>query len=406
MEIYYIMPMKTSSQLNRITQLGHNEVSIRNSRIGTDTCDSTNLSTFFAQTDQKLSSEPLLASVIIPVKNGAAVLPTCLSGLARQTAPSVNFEVIVVDDGSTDQTAELVKSTAEIWASNEGPKLHLVQEQSVGAAAARNIGVAASHGEVLFFTDADCEPTSDWIETVLNLLEDPEITGVAGRYNTHQSSIIAKLCQVEFENRYDHVKNFETIDFIFTHSAAVRKCAFEEVGGFDIRMPNSGEDLEFAYKLIKAEKKLVFSHQAVVFHRHPERVIDYIKKKISRGYWRTLIIKRYPLKLKADTYTPPGLKLQIVLSWSILVLAGLGAITSIFGHFNIARIALISISAGMFVFLVTAVPFVLRMKGDYQMKLLAPVFLFIQATSIGLGVIQALRSKIEDFTLAGRRGTG
>jgi cellulose synthase/poly-beta-1,6-N-acetylglucosamine synthase-like glycosyltransferase len=391
------------SQLNGFTQPGYNKVLIRSKRMGVNTSSYTSPATDSSTNDKKTDIEPLFASVIIPVKNGAEVLPACLSGLARQTIPVSNFEVIVVDDGSTDQTTEVVKRTVESWTKTNGPRLRLILEQSVGAAAARNRGVAASHGEILFFTDADCEPADDWLETVLNLFEDPEITGVTGRYNTRQSSIIAKLCQVEFENRYNYVRNFETIDFLFTHSAAVRKDAFNEVGGFDIRMPNSGEDLEFAYKLIRADKKLVFSNQAVVFHRHPYRMVDYIKKKISRGYWRTLIMKRYPVKIKADTYTPPGLKFQIGLSWCILSLAGLGFIASILGFFMISRIIFILLSAGLVSFFISTFPFLKKIRGDWRVKFFAPLFLFIQAASIGLGVIKAIPCRIEDFTLAGRR---
>ena len=97
------------------------------------------------------------ASVIVPVYNGAATLGGCLRALAQQTLPRAWYEVIVVDDGSADESAAI--------AAREG--VCVLRQEHAGAAAARNRGACAARADILLFTDADCEPQQDWIEAML-----------------------------------------------------------------------------------------------------------------------------------------------------------------------------------------------------------------------------------------------
>ncbi|MBI2467114.1 MAG: glycosyltransferase family 2 protein [Candidatus Rokubacteria bacterium] len=91
-----------------------------------------------------------LASVVIPAYDAEATLPACLAALARQSLAPERFEVIVVDDGSTDATAQVAERAG----------VRVVRlPANAGPAAARNRGAQAARGEVLVFTDADCEPT-------------------------------------------------------------------------------------------------------------------------------------------------------------------------------------------------------------------------------------------------------
>ena len=106
------------------------------------------------------SSEPILASVVVPVYNGARCLPRCLASLQRQTHPRV--EILVVDDGSTDGTPALVNAPVRLL-STGGRK---------GPGAARNVGARAATGAVLFFTDADVVAPPEWIAKALKAREE------------------------------------------------------------------------------------------------------------------------------------------------------------------------------------------------------------------------------------------
>lgn len=324
------------------------------------------------------------------------MLPGCLQALKKQTCPSDSFEVIVVDDESTDETVAQLEDLASTW-SNEGdcPALRLVKQDWHGAGAARNRGVVEARGEVILFTDADCEPLDDWVTRMIEPLNDPAVSAVAGAYLTRQPSIIARLAQAEFEERYRYVDQHASIDIAFTHSAAFRKDVFVDSGGFDERMPNNSDDLELSYRIATSGHRIVFARQGLVYHRHPATLLDYMRKKFGRGYWRTLVFKRYPEKLVVDSYTPPLLKAQIFL----VGLAVLLLVASLFGPIWLAyggALALVAV-------LVTGIPFARRIRGSLKIKAAAPFFLLAQATAIAAGVVFGTFDRIEHYDVGGRR---
>ncbi|MFQ5886888.1 MAG: glycosyltransferase, partial [Anaerolineae bacterium] len=186
------------------------------------------------------------ASVIVPAHNAAKTIEECLEALHRQSLPGGDYEVIVVDDGSSDSTREKV--------AEYGAKL-LTQDHQ-GPAVARNLGVAQAQGEIVLFTDADCVPTSDWIETMLTPFRDDQIVGTKGIYRTHQKELVARFVQLEYEDKYDLMRKERYIDFVDTYSAAYRKEVFNNNEGFDPAFPRaSGEDTEFSYRLAERGHK-------------------------------------------------------------------------------------------------------------------------------------------------------
>ena len=109
----------------------------------------------------------LLASVIIPAYNAAASIGACLEALAHQTLAAGDFEVIVVDDGSTDTTPRVAEQFG----------VRVVRGTHGGPAAARNLGASLATGQFLLFTDADCVPEPDWAEQMLRPLLTTDAVG-------------------------------------------------------------------------------------------------------------------------------------------------------------------------------------------------------------------------------------
>ena len=97
-------------------------------------------------------------AVVIPVWNGEAVLGRCLDALARQTLPRDAYQIIVVDNGSSDATPEIARSY---------PGVELLEEPRPGSYVARNLGIERVQAPITVFTDADCEPAPDWLEQVV-----------------------------------------------------------------------------------------------------------------------------------------------------------------------------------------------------------------------------------------------
>jgi len=255
------------------------------------------------------------ASVVIPVFNGERTLGRCLEALERQDFPG-RYEVLVVDDGSTDATPEMAAQFS----------VRYIRQEQRGPAAARNLGAQAARGRYLLFTDADCVPEPDWIRQMTLPFQDPEVVAVKGAYRTDQRSLMARLAQLEFLERYRLLARHRFIDMVDTYSAAYRREMFLGVGGFDPSFPlPNNEDTELSYRMSQLGYRMVFNPRAVVRHLgHPDDPWSYARLKFQRGYWRAKVYRRFPSKALRDTYTPHGLKLQC--ACSLLLLAALGAL--------------------------------------------------------------------------------
>jgi len=257
----------------------------------------------------------LLISIVIPTYNNIELLNNCLSSLLNQSFPTDKYEIIVVDDGSTDSTADMVKS---IRAEN---RIKYFYQPNQGPALARNQGAEIARGDIIVFTDSDCVARKDFIEQIYKSFADnPEIAGVMGAYRTRQRNMVSRFAQAEFENRYRKLARPRYIDFVATYAAAFRRNIFLELKGFDPGFPvASNEDVEFSYRLAERGYKMVFNPGAIVYHRHPETVYDYLKSKFGRAFWRMQVYKLHPEKIQKDSYTPQPLKFQILLSILLLI---------------------------------------------------------------------------------------
>ncbi len=131
-------------------------------------------------------------SIIIPTFNGASRINNCLDALLKQTAER-DAEILVVNDGSTDNTADVVTRHAGI---------RLVSQANAGPAAARNRGASEARGTIILFTDDDCVPMPNWLDAMIKPFDDPEVVGAKGVYRSHQKSLVARFVQIEYEDRY------------------------------------------------------------------------------------------------------------------------------------------------------------------------------------------------------------
>ncbi|HIC90427.1 MAG TPA: glycosyltransferase [Anaerolineae bacterium] len=311
-----------------------------------------------------------MISVIVPAYNAADTINACLNALAAQTIPQDAYEVIVVDDGSTDDTAERARAA--------GARVR--QQANQGPAAARNLGARHARGDLLLFTDADCAPAPDWIERLSAVFADPDVVGAKGAYLTHQQGLVPRFVQAEYEDRYDRMAQAETIDFIDTYSAAYRRDVFLENGGFDPILPTASvEDQEFSFRLAQKGYKLVFVPEARVYHRHDPTLRDYVRRKFYIGYWKALLTQWHPERLVHDSHTPQVLKLQMVL------VALLGPTLLATPFWNAGRWATLALAA---LLSASAIPFVVKTaRRDPPIALIAPGMLVVRAVALLSGFV-------------------
>jgi glycosyltransferase involved in cell wall biosynthesis len=310
------------------------------------------------------------ASVVIPAYNAARTLPACLAAFAHQTHPCTDFETIVADDGSTDDTA--------LVAAHAGAS-RVLRLPHLGPAAARNSGIAAAQGEVILFTDADCRPAPDWLGQMLRLLDEPGVSGVKGSYKSDQREVVARLAQCEFEERYDRQERLPSIDFVDSYAAAFRAQVLQEAGGFNPVFPQANnEDVDLSYRLAERGFRLVFNRQAVVYHHHVATWRRYASLKTRRGYWRIVVYRLHPGKALHDSYTPQLLKLQVLLVYLALGLA----LLALFWPPLLGGTVL-----GLAALLLTSLPFTrLVARLDRPVAGWAPCFILVRACAFAAGV--------------------
>jgi glycosyltransferase involved in cell wall biosynthesis len=320
-------------------------------------------------------------SVIVPTFNGATRIGACLDALVPQVKKHAG-EILVVNDGSTDQTA-VVAATY--------PGVIVLDQPNAGPAAARNHGAMKAIGDIILFTDDDCVPTSAWLSEMLRPFVDPEVIGVKGVYRTDQESIVARFVQIEYEDKYRLVAKRELIDFVDTYSAAFRRSYFLATDGYDASFPVAcAEDVELSYRMSARGWKMKFAPKAVVCHIHPNSLANYLKKKYKFAYWRVFAVRKNPEKAIADSHTPQLMKLQLLFFPALLFAVVLDRAVRPYVPFML--LVLIA-------FLISTVPFSLRAMGkDFAVGVLSPVFLALRSGAQFLGtcagVCAALRKPL------------
>lgn len=315
------------------------------------------------------------ASVIVPAYNAEKTIGQCLDVLASQTISRSEYEIIVVDDGSTDTTAEVV-------ARYEGIKL--IKQGNAGPAAARNNGAKLAQSPIIVFTDSDCIPQPDWLEKMIGPLEaDPQISAVKGAYLTRQKQIAARFVQMEYEDKYDLLKKRQNIDFIDTYSAAFRREVFLQFNGYDTSFRVAcAEDVELSYRMHNAGHKMIFAPQALVYHLHPETLAAYFRKKYKFAYWRMLAVRKNPNKMVSDSHTPQVMKLQLLLAPVIIALLLMGLLDIVFFYGSVVAIL---------IFLLTSIPFIFKaLSKDFVVGILSPFLLLGRGLAQFAGVFMGL----------------
>ena len=318
----------------------------------------------------------LTYSIIVPVYRAVEVLPRCLAALIDQSVPCDDYEIIVVDDGSPDQTAEVAEKILE------GSNGRVIRAAHGGPAHARNVGARAARGEILAFTDADCEPDHDWLERLTAALQDETVSGARGVYRTRQKSLVARFVQQEYQEKYDRLAHQATIDFVDTYSAAYRRDVFWSVNGFDSTLIMN-EDQELSFRLATKGHRLIFVPQAVVYHQHVTSLWKYARRKYGIGYWKTLVLKQHPGKAVRDSHTPQIIKAQIGLLASALLTTGATVL-----DYDWALAADIA----WLLLLVSMLPLLSKIaQRDPAVIPIAPLMIGARALSLGLGLLRGFQ---------------
>ena len=211
-------------------------------------------------------TSPPRVSVVIPTYNRVDMLICCLRALQAQRMSRADYEVVVVDDGSTDGTAEALRE----WIPSTDMAVHASSRPNGGPATARNEGIGVARGALIAFVDDDCIPEPDWLKSLIDALpRDASCAGIGGRIVGASDALISRY--IDWRGLMEHQRTEEEINYLVTANALFHKHCLLEVGGFNERFRwAGGEDPELARRLRARGYYFAATERALVVHRHRE----------------------------------------------------------------------------------------------------------------------------------------
>lgn len=229
-----------------------------------------------------------LISVVVCCYNEERVIRDCLEGLRKVEYPA--FEVIVVDDGSTDGTASIAKEYG----------VDVISTPNRGLSSARNTGIRAAQGEIVAFIDGDAYPDPHWLTYMAAAFATTQHAGIAGPNVAPPGDGWFADCVDNAPGNPTHVLLSDDVaEHIPGCNMAFRKRHLEAIGGFDTRFRTAGDDVDVSWRLQEKGWTLGFHPSAMVWHHRRNSLRAYWKQQRGYGYAESLLEKKWPDKYNA-----------------------------------------------------------------------------------------------------------
>jgi len=226
-------------------------------------------------------------SVIVCSRNGRWRIGACLEAIGAQTHPA--FETIVVDDGSADGMADFVE--------REFPEMRVIRLGGGGLSAARNAGAKAARGGILAFTDDDCRPDPEWLVGLDREFADKSraADAVGGPNLPPRPSGLATAVVAAAPGAPSHVMIDDSeAEHLPGCNLAVRREAFEKIGGFDERFQTAGDDVDFCWRLRAEGLRIGFAPTAFVWHDRRPDALGYLRQQWGYGRAEAMLTEKFP----------------------------------------------------------------------------------------------------------------
>ncbi len=203
-------------------------------------------------------------SIIVPIKNRGSLLPNLIKNLSNLNYP--HYEIIIVDDCSTDNTKNLLKKY---------PIKYVLLEKSVGSAEARNIGISKAKNNIIALTDSDCFVSRNWLNDLVPFLNKYDIVGGKVEFCDRIEKKLNPSIKVE-----SVLNKKSPVNFLNSSNMLFKKELVTHTGGFlNYRI----EDLEFSWRALKKGYKLIYVPKGLVIHHGKRTTLENIKKYIQYG---------------------------------------------------------------------------------------------------------------------------
>ena len=223
-------------------------------------------------------------SVVICSYNGASTCESCLASMEKIRYP--DFEVIFVDDGSTDRTQEILKNF---------PRVRNIQQKNMGLSYARNVGMNAATGEVVVYTDSDCEADEDWLYFLGLALVRSGHTGMGGpNLIPDEGSWVADCVGLSPGGPTHVMVDDRTAEHVPGCNMAFYTWALKQINGFDPQYRKAGDDVDVIWRLQDLGYSIGFAPAAQVWHYRRNTIAAYLKQQRGYGEAEALLKYKHP----------------------------------------------------------------------------------------------------------------
>jgi mycofactocin system glycosyltransferase len=233
-------------------------------------------------------------SVVIPVKDRADELGRCLESIARIDYPQELLQVIVVDDGSSDNSADVAVAHGALIIPSGGV--------GRGPAAARNVGAQAADGDILAFIDSDCTASTGWLGELLPSFSEANVVAVGG--------LVDGMCRDSAVDRYEAVMSSLSLGareqsggsgddtfYLPSCNLLVRRAPFLRAGGFNDEM-HVGEDVDLTWRLRDAGWTIAYLPSGRVYHEHRSSIRSFMSRRFDYGTSEGMLQRLHPHRHK------------------------------------------------------------------------------------------------------------
>ena len=235
-------------------------------------------------------------SIVVPVYNSESTINACIISLINQNYPKEKYEIIVVDNGSTDNTSKILQKFRK--------RIRLLKEPKKGSYCARNKGLNNARGDIIAFTDSDCVVDRNWLLHISKAFEDKRLKLVGGNIKALKTDNTL----LRYYDIFGHPQALffsSVIPFFATANMAVRKKDLQSVR-FNESL-ESGGDVEFCLRLIKDKREMYYEPKAIIGHLYNDSLIGFMKKQYHYGKWHKF--RKQSLSIHSYVSMPNYLKI-------------------------------------------------------------------------------------------------
>lgn len=217
-------------------------------------------------------------SVIIPVYNAEKEIERCIASLLSLSYPKEAYELLFINNNSTDATASILAKNAE--------SISILTEEKPTSYAARNKGIANASGKIIAFTDSDCVVDDNWLFQIEKTFNDnPNISAIQGKSGVFNKTRNSLALQYKYDDIFktEVIREDGTCNRIDTRNTAIKKDVIDKVGLFNDSLAYWG-DIEYGFRIIENGFPILFATDVIIEHINIEDINIAVEKRKKQGY--------------------------------------------------------------------------------------------------------------------------